>query len=951
MGPWRYLGRGLPEVWVAGHIPWPYTVAEEGSLAPLPLPREQNLAPPGQLYDPSNLMAGQNRVMAAQWRVTKGRGVPVRDGLDVPVRRGGRGRRFTYRERFAALRAQGVRPHTMDPSWDGAVSALLVNFAQTMQELRRPWADATSTDTEEVVSPDLGLGLAQVTCTRVYPTTPEDERDGGADTAAWVPVGGTTSDGTPGTFQSSNIDNFGSFEQALGDLAAMGAGRIRRVQTCDLYWGALFPLDERVGTFYEYGKTVPPPGELLSWIQRDSYAALGATALLLEAATLAGVRVDLTLFNAGGGATLNFAGGGADADDPIAADYPTTLKGGKGWSPRWRDIRVQAPAWQEGSMAPSAGTADAPYGWDPFYWDDTAWPAKEQASIEALRTYQKFVVNVWPTAQNEFDPSVVTVEPYSIRCARRKGLALAAYSTGIGEWLAALSRAWSKSGGDLSTVVEYLEVGNEISMFWALSDSSGASWSVLDGYGAAEAGRFITMLTGPIAERCPWVKFRTEIASWQAILDETGEYHDEFAGRTQWLRKVLGGGVLQTLNWFQRLVVTELIRLPTSLPLPWDVEQWLDDCAEAGLYYPTQVEAGPVIPTPGQLMHAVGFHFFHGYNRNAAGEPVYYLYAGSERLAADIDRFTTDVIDALSPAYSLRTIVGAFLFPAVDPGEPTSENWSYYYDTTNQRFQAAMVLRYLLVMHAKGVDFAGVFTHVSRPAPNFGDWDAPVLEGWNEFLTDGVRYDLGAALGAYTHGQDDWPRPLWYTLRRYVWLMARGVVPTLTLDTGLTILHFDFSGAPLTTGPDGTSLGGSWEHLYIAWVDQHADDPRYQYGVETAVDTYLYFEAEAGEPEYRLLPVVPDVTPVATFRTPGTDGNGFALPEEVAWDWSGWTAAAPSLPDSGGANWGGTAIEVYLVKADPTTTPAPIAILTNGTLAEYTRGAPRKSPPTRWRGR
>ena len=109
--------------------------------------------------------------------------------------------------------------------------------------------------------------------------------------------------------------HFGRFPNVLRDIADMGAGCIRRVKKCDIYWGSLFPLDRTDADSFQDGEEIPKPADMLANIRMEGYAALADATSFLIGCKLAGIKVALTPFNACGGATLTYSD--SDAAGPL----------------------------------------------------------------------------------------------------------------------------------------------------------------------------------------------------------------------------------------------------------------------------------------------------------------------------------------------------------------------------------------------------------------------------------------------------------------------------------------------------------------------------------------------------------------------------------------------------------------------------------------------------------
>lgn len=920
--PWTFAGCGLPAGWVAGHIPWPAVAEVAGNLVRPEV--SEALRPWEALYGRENLAGPTNReraLIVLQTR-TPG-GAAWLSALDMPVRYRADGRLHRLRDRFASYRKAGVRPHPLPPELDEVAAALVVNAL---------WAVEPDSGTPEAaVVPDDRLGVAQGVFTRVTPTTSEAVMDAEAWTRTErVATGVEVHDdnGTPGfpgddtvytgAFQSSNVLSYGSFADCVADIAAAGLGRIRRAKQVDLYWGSLFPANERDADFPERGAIIPPPGEILDNIRADEFAVLGATALMIETCLALGVKIDLTLFSGGGGMNLSYIGAGdagriseRDPEDPDSWDAPT-----------WRAVRAGGPPWQVGSMVFSIGSEAEPWSWHPYYHDDENYMSLTSPGGNAERLYQRWVLNVWPTAADTAVWDYTT--EYQRECARRKSLAVAAFSSGVAEWLEGVTNAADADGISLASAVEVLEASNELNAFWQMPPwQLGAPPAVWDGPPALEAGRFIALLTGPVQARLPWLRFRTEIASWNFVMRDSVRL-DSFEASCTWLRDTLRVGVTAEVDWWRVVAEQRLLRV-RGLPTSAEADAWDTTGAGAGFSWPPTAADGP-FPTQvaGNLMQEVGFHFFHGFNTDERGNAAPWYLADTSRLAEDIALFNRAVVRG-TPGFKLAGTCGAFLFPAVDPGDPRkSSTGSFggpFYLGTNDVFQAGMTLRLAATMLASGLRFAGVFTHVSGLSTNRGTYENPQLTGWYMFSADGIRNDVIHKGGTYERAGEAWPRPVWFALRRFSWLLGQGgALSTVVNESGLFVLHLDFP-VGLARLPDGSVSSRAWRGMYVLWLEDSAPTS----------SVWLYF---SGPTDYELLPPAPGVVPAAGGS--GVDLRGFARPEGVGWRPSGWAGAAPSLPERGSS---ATRLGLELRMSDPVDAPLPIFLLTDATFSAWSTRA------------
>lgn len=919
--PWTFVGAGLPAGWVAGHIPWPAVAEVAGNLV-RPIVSE-GLHWSEALYGRENLAAGANRERALIQLHARTAGGPAwLSALDAGVRYRADGKVHRLRDRFAAYRRAGVRPHPMPAELDEVAAALVVNAV---------WAaEPDSGSPEASAVPDDRLGVAQGVFTRVTPTTSEermDEEGWGRSERVATGVEVIDDNGTPGypgddtaytgSFQSSNVLSYGTFADCAADIAAAGLGRIRRAKQVDLYWGSLFPAAERDADFPERGAIIPPPAEILENIRADEFAVLGATALMIETCLALGVKIDLTLFSGGGGMNLSYVGAGdagriseADPDDEGSWDAPP-----------WSAVRAGGPPWQVGSIVFSEGSEAEPYSWHPYYHDDANYMGFGSAggATATAQLYQRWVLNVWPTGE---DPRALgfTTE-YQRECARRKSLAVAAFCSGVAEWLEGVWNAAATDGISLDSSVEVMEASNELNAFWQMPPwQLGSPPAVWEGPPALEAGRFIALLTGPVQARLPWLRFRTEVASWNFVAGDHDRRIDSFEASCTWLRDTLRVGVAAEVEWWRVVEEQRLLRL-SGLPTAPEADAWDLTCAGAEFYWPPRISDG-IFPTrvAGNLIQEVGFHFFHGFNadEDGVGGPEY--FADTSRLMEDIAAFDRRVVRG-TPGFKLAATCGAFLFPAVDPGDPRKTDTGSFggpiYLGTNDVYQAGMVLRLGIAMLASGLRFAGVFTHVSGISTNKGSYEDPQLTGWYMFSADGIRNDVVARGGTYDRAEEAWPRPVWFALRRFSWLLGQGgTLSTVVSEDGLFVVHLSFPMG-LSQLPDGSPPARPWRGMYIAWL-------------EDSTPLHGAFLSFRGPTDYELLPPSPGLRP--STGSEGLDARGFARPANVTWYPTGWAGVAPELAPRGR---GQPRLGVALQRSDPLDAPLPLYLLTDATFTSW----------------
>lgn len=820
--------------------------------------------------------------------------------LDRPLQGDGSAPTYTLRQLFGAMRAQGLHPHPAGAAHDEEVAAAMLG------EEADPYAAAPTP--EESVRAQPHVGVAGGTFPRTAPCTPEA-------------IATCDASGSGCAFQQDTIGKVGTYAQMLADIRAMGGGRVRRASQVEAYWGCVYPVNEEAGDLHQYGQRVIPPSAMEAGICEDSPCSaprLAAMTAMILTCKVNQVKFDLALFNPGGGNPLNYA-----PSDPPAGLIPLDSRTFSTVS--YAGVLLGAPAWQRGFLVPSG------YGWDPVYWD---------FDVDGTRTdrqalYQRYALNVSPT-----EGSATT--GYAQECARRKALGVAAFAWSIGRHLAAIDAVWAAHGvGRIYDVVEVMDIGNELDQYWAMPGGAESERDVAQG--VAEVGRYLALLAGPIHAQLPRMKFRAEIASWLTIPFGV----DNHAARVEWIGRVIGEGITAEVDTWGRLVANRWL---ASLGIAIDAESraWFDSEAAVGFVWPP---TGRSVPAPGDLLHQVGLHWYHGFNRWSFGEDYPEGYADAVRTEADI-RLLMSAAEALTE-FTLAVTVGEIGFPAVDPGAPPDKDytrWAPSYSGTNATLQAAMHVRLVSLFLAVGARVANPFDfNYGYPSSN-APWPTSAFDRWTLFNSNGVHNDIQYQSPAdpdYSQAVDCWPRPTWFALRRLNWLLSavgfplRQGVRLEYNERGLTVIRFRFA-APLSVGPDGAPLEGTFAHAYLVWIDQYADDPAHHtdgsplgWATATLRCEYPHGALPAADPQF--LPLVPEVIPPAPGDATGP--NGYAQPRSVVWS------------DAAGALVGTTQADQYLdivhwvlypptlsvtlTRCDPASGVAlsPLLLLTNATFA------------------
>ena len=828
--------------------------------------------------------------------------------LDTPIQPPWAGpSSFTLQTLFDALRAAGVAPHggyanasgLTAAEMDEAIAQLLVDALGTV----------SSSTTEEGVAPSHLLGMSEAKFPRVDPTDP--------------------------AFQGADISQYGTYVEMVADLARMGAGRIRRAQQCDIYWASVFPyLGHQVaGNFYEFGDLVPPPADILTNLGRDAqggtgtpdgYAALGWATGLIVACLCFGMKLDLTPFNAGGGATQNNGEGSSGGSSvPKDANNP---------GPAWSAVQASMPPWQAGLLVPSG------LGWDPWYLPP------------GPTVYQQLVINVWPVSDEEARQVPRRVYTADERlCARRKCLGVLAFSTGIGEWLKKIDDALAAVGATIYDVVDVIDLCNETSGFFYKPPTPQtftiASLDLLPA-SAREAGRYFALLAGPIRHRLAQMKFRTEVGSF-GVIDNgaAGPRPDTFESELVWLENVLEVGIVEEVERWHALAHARLLKAMGHAVDP-AADEWFTDETSAGFAWPPEISR---LPAATDLLHQVGVHWFHDSNTSGRGVADPWGYADAVRMHRDVRKLRELAARlARRKGFDLDPVMMAITFPATDPG-PDPKLGAVRYAGTSETLQAAVHVRNAATLLASGAAGVGIFNFAGGVVDAHNTFGAPPrFAAFPSFASDGLHNDVlyGPALsGSYSQAFDCWPRSVWFALRRLMWLhgqlrhVPQPQIYLLEATQGLVVIGFEFATA-LTLGPDGLPFSlGPWRHGYLIWLDQYADSALLHADPRGATTATLAFTDPSGALTdqaaslYELVSLVPELDHGGVFSTRSggraAEINGYGQLPAINWIWSGWNSALQ------GVQLAHDQLQFLIRKCDPTlkdrsrSALAPLCVLTN----------------------
>ncbi len=794
--------------------------------------------------------------------------------LDRPFTVPGSSRAVTLREVLDATRAAGVRPHCGGPDQDEELarrlSRLVRGFGQDSVGPGKSFREDRQDDEPEAdLAPSDFFGVAEPAC----PVREVDER-------VW-----------------------GRTDQIIGDLLDMGAGSIRRNKYRDIWWGSLFPLAADENAYK--GSMVLAPADILEALRADERARLASFTELILACLVAGIRMSITPFDAGGGSTFNFASRGALED--LERLFP--LADGNSWT----DVFDNRPQWQLGIRVPS------PEGWDPFYWDhDHGRPTAGE------RVFERFAIHVWPTRED--DPGSSTV--YSRECARRKSLGIAAFAQGVAEHLAALNRAWQRLFGfrAVTATIETVELGNELNGLFPVPPDTDDP--LVLAAGQLEANRYMTLLAQPFRALLPGIRFKAaEPSSWHPSVRTETRFNrclapegccvvDNYAARVEWLRDTIGVGVTgaHRLAFRDQQRWASYVNSGGATTLPDSTREWVLSCWAAGYAWPPLVTDSDELMDPKvtDLVHRVGLHWYHDYNARppsgsdstearTAGDTTSGVpyYQDAIRMKADLDLLQGVVVEGLADAgFVLERTVGEFAFPAAWPeGMEDAEIEAPYYEGATPTLQAAMLARLCVVLRASGIARACWNSPYQQPL-NLDD--SGNLTNWtSKIAATGLHNDL-AAPGEYLNfaARGAWRRPAWFTFRRVAWLLSLASDQGTFVHNakGLTLVRFTLRSR-LTMLDQGQA---GYRYLWFAWLDQYADDTCLH---PTWVDSPSFPETDPnlGAPEadmflydthgrgYEFVPLVPQVSE-GGLGWP-VDANGYRQSSFRRWRWEGWNDA------------------------------------------------------------
>lgn len=839
----------------------------------------------------------------------------------IPMRSGPR---FTPREWFAALRAEGIEPQEGDDD-EAAATHLAPLFRP---DLARP-SDALCLSGQAGSGPGNGApggsGGADAHSRKQspIPVIPMALQSGGVvDATMGVAEGAFALSADPNErfFCGDEYIEFGLYSEMVADLAAMGAGRIRRAKRCDLYWGSLFPRqDYDVAGSYQDGVLFPKPAEIEPKLRAIGWAALVPFERMVLACRRHGIKLSVTPFHSCGGSPLTASPGevddgtnirGSEASDPVYCPDGTEAT--------WATVCAARPMHQRGVRLATTE------GWDDWYWSDV------DGGTDDERHYQQFAVNIWPSERGEAVDGYVS--DYMIQCARRKSLGLAALADALAEYLARLRRAYLRVGHDLWDVIEEVEFANEQDGAFVREagevgeeddpSALGITGAHVAGYASLELGRYCTLMSGPFRDRFPGLRFH--------LGECFNQPPEKLAIGAAFMYRVVDNGMRTEVRLWRERQLSRLLADRTGRDIAGEYADWNACCEDAGYWWPKRAADASELMAFGvtDLVHRAGFHWFHGvdwgYDEGALQSKPNSYY-DDVALVDAISMFRDAVLTPLGArGFDVGICVNAMGFPALYPTKPSVKSADWFIRTT-PIYQAAMLLRWFAVLRAAGVDYACWFTSMRSPSEltksNY-KWDA--------FDAMSLRNDCAFAnsAGNVQRGRDHiaFPRPAWYAWQAWVTLMSYCTrLDLVHAAQGCVIIRLTLNGGihePLH--PDRT-----FPYAYLMWLDQYAasskvhDHERASTHAEVVPVGVPPAEVPFGVTLLSLIPQVIDAEQPFFGTDDGPDANGYALPARGAdWDWTGWHGAV-AFSTNGLLQIGTLGI------ADPSFAPTPICLLTD----------------------
>ncbi len=690
----------------------------------------------------------------------------------------------------------------------------------------------------------------------------------------------------------AKVAQYGDLFNVIGDLAAAGCGVIRQPEGVDPIWGYVFPYEAEDPTddaataarkaMLRADAVIPPPADLYARLVADYYLAFAPFGLAVVACALAGVRIIPTVFTYGGGWRPTDEG---VVDPANGSDGQPNLKKINAHLSSAQSVRHQARA-----------VIVTEAGWDEFYWAETQIEPMlmtyQTVTPDAL-AYHQFALLIRPGDDDEYADEV----------ARRKQLAVAAFGQAFGEFLALIRPLIEGiTGQPLGATIPYVECGNEMDVCWKKAAPDGTNTADTDG--AAEYGRFHFLVASSVAQGWTDARFMAAgLASYAArISPEDGT--DEWLTRLDWLHHACGPYLQQIGGRFE--VYAEAVETrrsggskallswltSTTHDFRYSAFDWANTCAAAGWFWPP--EPPDTVLGHDRLLHAVSFHYYHHYNQMGSKKEV--GYCSDDIFAAECGEFIEQVVRPLTTDFGIELAwaIPELGFPAAEPADTaiTPAHDAAWYAGTDERFQAGMLARRVLIGIGSGAEFVAWHTIESSVATT----------RWTSFSAMGLRRDVKRRGDpAFTVDEDASRRSSWLTFRRLSWLLSRAnAVSVATRGAGSLVVRLDSSAGFLL----GTER---WRTAAVAWRDQ----------MESGTNTVGVGNQIAAD--FLRLSLTADVV-----RDPKrVDANGFVANELPIWNWPGWDSV-PVRAQPPGAEW------YLLADVEPASLTFPVPVLVFG---------------------
>ncbi len=641
---------------------------------------------------------------------------------------------------------------------------------------------------------------------------------------------------------------YGYMWQAMADMASIGAGRVRQMETGDFIWSQL------LGT-----EPIPRPDRIRDALAADGWAAFANAQDVLVWAWISGVQLTPTAFSWGPGAAMS--GGpeeGPNHDGEKEVADPSN--GGEqamfgGNVVTFAQLNAAKPDYHAGTVVATVG------GWDEWYWQKDE-VGHSPGDGEAV--YQKFAVHVYPN---------LALNAYMEECARRKALGLVMFGLALGEWLAEMERMFNDFGCALAEVVPVIELGNEMNNYWCASDPENDSSTAVAG-GPEEFGWFCGLLASAIRTKWSPARFRmAEIAEW-------GNSR-EWAPRCDWIGRGISEGIV---GWCDVWNVLPWVRAMES---DWTsiyigaviitAHRWSRTTWQLDIVWPP---AGSGWLLPRDLVHEAGFHWYHvSYPSNPGTlgpedeEHNRTGYVGEARMIIDAAAFKAAVGAAavLPCGVAADFTMGEIGFPSIDP----DNSYENQFQGTSEALQASVLVRRMVMARALGASVCQWHTHIGKVTaarvPASRD-DLP----WGLFSSVGLRQDVVSSwqyIDRFLAAKNAERKASWYAYRRLVWLFKR----VSSIDIVHSTEHLFALRLNSAAGfhlPERTSDGSVqlWKYAWLLWRD-------IQWEHDAPVRSGVAFRSTCER-----FSMVPDVH-ASPFANPDT--NGYAPDEGPDWDVTG----------------------------------------------------------------